>query len=190
MHYRRFTAAKAAESPEWKESPWTNPTLIAALADERRRQCPCGAVAERPDRLCRKCHARMTWRRKTTRTSRRAARRLAAHPGPRRYPHPRQRDGTAPGHRQGSGELMLTVLISLVFAVSGLVVILLAVVVAGIRQRAARRRADQPPAERRSAPWPADWSACTSAGRTRPPTTPTTSGTPCPVGRRPATRDE
>ena len=56
----------------------THPDLIAALADERRRQCPCGAVAERPDRLCRKCQARMAWRRKTTRTSRRAARRLAA----------------------------------------------------------------------------------------------------------------
>ena len=52
--------------------------LIAALADDWHRQCPCGAVAERPDRLCRKCHARMLWRRKTTRTSRRAARRLAA----------------------------------------------------------------------------------------------------------------
>jgi hypothetical protein len=52
--------------------------LIAALADDRHRQCPCGAAAERPDRLCRKCHARMLWRRKTTRTSRRAARRLAA----------------------------------------------------------------------------------------------------------------
>lgn len=52
--------------------------LIVALADDRNRQCPCGAVAERPDRLCRKCHARMLWRRKTTRTSRRAARRLAA----------------------------------------------------------------------------------------------------------------
>jgi hypothetical protein len=51
--------------------------LIAALADDRHRQCPCGAAAERSDRLCRKCHARMLWRRKTTRTSRRAARRLA-----------------------------------------------------------------------------------------------------------------
>lgn len=55
------------------------PRLIAALADDRHRQCPCGAVAERPDRLCRKCRARLLWRRKTTRTSRRAARRLAAH---------------------------------------------------------------------------------------------------------------
>jgi hypothetical protein len=54
------------------------PHLVAALADERHRQCPCGAVAERPDRLCRKCHARLLWRRKTARTSRRAASRLAA----------------------------------------------------------------------------------------------------------------
>ena len=56
-----------------------HPRLIAALADDQHRQCPCGALAERPDRLCRKCHARMLWRRKTTRTSRRAARRLTAH---------------------------------------------------------------------------------------------------------------
>jgi hypothetical protein len=56
-----------------------HPRLIAVLADDRRRQCPCGAVAEQSERLCRKCHARMTWRRKTTRTSRHAARRLAAH---------------------------------------------------------------------------------------------------------------
>jgi hypothetical protein len=55
------------------------PPLIAALAEDRHRQCPCGAAAERRDRLCRKCHARMLWRRKTTRTSRRAARRLAAY---------------------------------------------------------------------------------------------------------------
>jgi hypothetical protein len=57
-----------------------HPRLIAALADDdRHRQCPCGAVAEPSERLCRKCDARMAWRRKTTRTSRRAARRLAAH---------------------------------------------------------------------------------------------------------------
>jgi hypothetical protein len=36
-----------------------HPRLIAALADDRHRQCPCGALAERPDRLCPKCHARM-----------------------------------------------------------------------------------------------------------------------------------
>jgi hypothetical protein len=56
-----------------------HPKLIAVLADDQHRHCPCGAVGEQPQRLCRKCHARMAWRRKTTRTSRRAARRLAAH---------------------------------------------------------------------------------------------------------------
>ena len=56
-----------------------HPRLITTLADDTHRQCPCGALAERPDRLCRKCHARMLWRRKTTRASRPAARRLTAH---------------------------------------------------------------------------------------------------------------
>jgi len=55
-----------------------NPRLIAALAQIRHGQCPCGAVAEHSEPLCRKCRARMVWRRRTTRTSRRAARRLAA----------------------------------------------------------------------------------------------------------------
>jgi hypothetical protein len=54
-----------------------HPELIAALAAVRYRQCPCGAATDKPDSLCRKCHARMAWRRKTTRTSRRTARRLA-----------------------------------------------------------------------------------------------------------------
>ena len=72
MHYRRFTAAKAAESPEGKEFPWTIPVSSP-------HSPTIGAVAEQPERLCLKCHARMAWRRKTTRTSRRAARRLAAH---------------------------------------------------------------------------------------------------------------
>jgi hypothetical protein len=53
-----------------------HPYLLAALADDRRHQCPCGAAAERSNGLCRKCQARVQWRRKTTRTSRRAARRL------------------------------------------------------------------------------------------------------------------
>jgi hypothetical protein len=57
--------------------------LITALAGDMRRHCPCGAVAEQPDGLCRKCHARMLWRRKTARTSRRAARRLAKRRGAR-----------------------------------------------------------------------------------------------------------
>ena len=55
-----------------------HPYLLAALADNRRHQCPCGAAAERPNGLCRKCQARVQWRRKTTKTPRRVARRLVA----------------------------------------------------------------------------------------------------------------
>ena len=43
-----------------------NLALTVILADQRRRQCPCGAVADRPFGLCRKCQDRTTWRRKTT----------------------------------------------------------------------------------------------------------------------------
>jgi hypothetical protein len=52
-----------------------HPDLLAALAKDRIRQCPCGAIAERQHGLCRKCQARNAWRRKTTRTRRQAARR-------------------------------------------------------------------------------------------------------------------
>ena len=55
-----------------------HPEFIAALAEVRRHQCPCGAASGQHDRLCRKCQARMAWRRRTTRTNRRASRRLAA----------------------------------------------------------------------------------------------------------------
>jgi len=51
-----------------------NLTLIVALAAQRRRQCPCGAVAERPFGSCRKCQARKAWRRKTTTPRRKANR--------------------------------------------------------------------------------------------------------------------
>jgi hypothetical protein len=51
-------------------------TLVPLLTGDRHRQnCPCGAVPEHPYGLCRKCHARMTWRRRTTDNVRRAARR-------------------------------------------------------------------------------------------------------------------
>ena len=63
-----------------------HPDFTAALARERHRQCPCGAVAERPWTLCRKCQARSAWRRRNTPTSRRAARRIA-----RRQPRDRAR---------------------------------------------------------------------------------------------------
>jgi hypothetical protein len=51
--------------------------IRAALARDQHRRCPCGAAAERPWSLCRKCHARMSWRRRHDGTSRRASRRIA-----------------------------------------------------------------------------------------------------------------
>jgi hypothetical protein len=52
-----------------------NLALTVILAEQKRRQCPCGAVADRPFGLCRKCQARNAWRRKTTSTRRKATRR-------------------------------------------------------------------------------------------------------------------
>jgi hypothetical protein len=55
-----------------------NLDLIVTLAEQRRRQCPCGAVAERPFGCCRKCQARNAWRRKTATPRRKANRRRSA----------------------------------------------------------------------------------------------------------------
>jgi hypothetical protein len=54
-----------------------HPNLIAALAGDHRRSCPCGAVTGQPRRLCRYCLARQTWRRHITRHFRSAVRHLA-----------------------------------------------------------------------------------------------------------------
>lgn len=48
--------------------------LVATLAEGRRRRCPCGAVAQQPYGLCRKCQAVAVWLRETKRTRRRGAR--------------------------------------------------------------------------------------------------------------------
>jgi hypothetical protein len=52
-----------------------NLALAVILADQRRRQCQCGAVADRPVGLCRKCQDRNAWRRKTTTPRRKTGRR-------------------------------------------------------------------------------------------------------------------
>ncbi len=49
-----------------------HPILIAALVKDRHRRCPCGALAQQPYGLCRKCQAAAVWRRETAPTSRRA----------------------------------------------------------------------------------------------------------------------
>ena len=50
-----------------------HPILIAALVEDRRRRCPCGAVAQQPYGLCRECQAVAVWRRETERTRHRSA---------------------------------------------------------------------------------------------------------------------
>ena len=56
-----------------------NLALIVILSEQRRRQCPCGAAADRRSGLCRKCQDRNAWRRKTTSNHRKPHRRRLAH---------------------------------------------------------------------------------------------------------------
>ena len=51
----------------------SHPVLIAALAEDRYHQCPCGAVAQQPRDPCRKCRAAAVLRRESARASRRSA---------------------------------------------------------------------------------------------------------------------
>jgi hypothetical protein len=69
--------SQTGDGNEWKEPRAMQYEIRAALIADHQRRCPCGAVAERQGSLCRKCQARLTWRRKYDATSRRAARRLA-----------------------------------------------------------------------------------------------------------------
>jgi hypothetical protein len=45
-----------------------HPILITALAEDRRRRCPCGAVAQQRYGLCRECQVAAGWRPETART--------------------------------------------------------------------------------------------------------------------------
>jgi hypothetical protein len=56
-----------------------NLALTVILAEQGRRQCPCGAVADRSSGLCCKCKARNSWRRKTTSVRRKTAHRVGHH---------------------------------------------------------------------------------------------------------------
>ena len=53
-----------------------HPILIAALVEDQRRWCPCGAVAQQPYGLCRECQAVAVWRREAGQSSRRTTHRL------------------------------------------------------------------------------------------------------------------
>jgi hypothetical protein len=48
----------------------SHPILVAALTEEHRRRCPCGAAAQQRDGLCRTCRAVAVWRRETEQTRR------------------------------------------------------------------------------------------------------------------------
>ena len=54
-----------------------HPNLIAALVEDRRKSCRCGAVASQPQQACRKCLAHMIWRRHASRCSRSTAKHQA-----------------------------------------------------------------------------------------------------------------
>ena len=49
-----------------------HPILVAALAEDRRRQCSCGAVTHAPNGMCRGCRAAAVARHETVRSGRRA----------------------------------------------------------------------------------------------------------------------
>lgn len=48
----------------------SHPILVAALAEDRRHRCPCGAAAQQRDGLCRECQAVAVWRCETEQTRR------------------------------------------------------------------------------------------------------------------------
>jgi hypothetical protein len=50
-----------------------HPVLVAALAEDRHRQCSCGAVTQEPNGTCRGCRAASVSRYETARSSRRIA---------------------------------------------------------------------------------------------------------------------
>jgi hypothetical protein len=51
----------------------SHPILVAGLAEDRRRWCPCGATAQQRCVLCRECRAVAVWRRETEQARRHGA---------------------------------------------------------------------------------------------------------------------
>jgi hypothetical protein len=50
-----------------------HPILVAALAEDRSRECSCGALTQVPNGTCRRCRVAAVSRRETARSSRRTA---------------------------------------------------------------------------------------------------------------------
>ena len=57
-----------------------HPNLIAALAEDRRKSCPCGAVNGQAGGVCRECLTRTVLRRRIRRPARHAVRRRSDRP--------------------------------------------------------------------------------------------------------------
>jgi hypothetical protein len=57
-----------------------HPNLIAALAEDRRKSCPCGAVNRKVGGLCLECLSRTVLRRRIRRPARHAVRRRSDRP--------------------------------------------------------------------------------------------------------------
>jgi hypothetical protein len=51
----------------------SHPILVAALVEDRRRWCPCGAAAQQPYGLCHECRAVAVCRHETEQTRRHGA---------------------------------------------------------------------------------------------------------------------
>jgi hypothetical protein len=49
-----------------------HPILLASLADDRCHRCPCGAVTQQNDGLCRGCRTSAAWRQESIQARRRA----------------------------------------------------------------------------------------------------------------------
>jgi hypothetical protein len=47
-----------------------HPILLAALADDLGHRCPCGAVTQQTDGLCRGCRTSAAWRQESTQARR------------------------------------------------------------------------------------------------------------------------
>jgi hypothetical protein len=45
------------------------PNLIAAVVEDRRRSCRCGLATSQLHEPCRRCYARISWRRRTNQRS-------------------------------------------------------------------------------------------------------------------------
>jgi hypothetical protein len=68
MHDRQFQHPRARIALS-EGTFMDHPILVAALAEDRRRQYSCGAVTQKPNGMCRQCHAATVSRHEIARSS-------------------------------------------------------------------------------------------------------------------------